>query len=291
MQPGSASPRPQGQGLAAASRRKRAGSVRREPPRQIATSPASRAVPSASRASRRNSGSSSRKRTPWWAIVASPGRVGVPPPSRPAALIVWWGARKGRAVQPAPRRPVALAMRAISSASARSGGGRIEGRRTAARDLPEPGGPTIKQAVAAGGGDLEGEAQRRLAAQLGEVGGVGALGVEAERRRGGRPLAGGEVGQLAEVVERDDLDPGREGCLGGVGGGQDDRLRPALAVRPRRSAGRRSGAGSSRRGRARRRRRGARRRASAAGRRRAAGRSRSAGRRRASRGAGWPAPG
>ena len=30
-----------------------------------------------------------------WASVTSPGRIGWPPPSRPAALALWWGARKG----------------------------------------------------------------------------------------------------------------------------------------------------------------------------------------------------
>src|SRR4051812_26620789 len=42
------------------------------------------------------SGSSSRKSTPLWARVISPGWGMRPPPTRPACEIVWCGARKGR---------------------------------------------------------------------------------------------------------------------------------------------------------------------------------------------------
>src|SRR5579875_4223409 len=44
---------------------------------------------STSRASRANSGSSSRKRTPWCARLTSPGRGMVPPPTRAAVETVW----------------------------------------------------------------------------------------------------------------------------------------------------------------------------------------------------------
>jgi len=122
----------------------RQGSLRLPPTLAIATSPVSSGARNASSTSRRNSQSSSRKSSPRWARVISPGRGGVPPPIRPAALIVWWGARNGRpAGRPAPSRPVALAIRATSSASASPSGGRIEGSRLAASDFPAPGGPTI----------------------------------------------------------------------------------------------------------------------------------------------------
>ena len=50
----------------------------------------------ASRAEGAKAQTSSRKSTPWWARLTSPGRGRRPPPTRPAAEIVWWGARKGR---------------------------------------------------------------------------------------------------------------------------------------------------------------------------------------------------
>ncbi len=74
------------------------------------------------------------------------GARGLPPPTSPAGLTVWWGARNGRPPAPSPpRRPQALAIRATSSASSAARGGRIEGRRLAASDLPAPGGPTISK--------------------------------------------------------------------------------------------------------------------------------------------------
>ena len=42
-----------------------------------------------------------------------------------------------------------------SSSSAGVSGGRMPASRAASIDLPAPGGPTIKQVMAAGGGDLE----------------------------------------------------------------------------------------------------------------------------------------
>src|SRR3989304_2631358 len=50
-----------------------------------------------------NSGSSSRKRTPRWLSVISPGRGTRPPPTSPACDIVWWGDRNGR--RPGAGRP------------------------------------------------------------------------------------------------------------------------------------------------------------------------------------------
>ena len=83
-------------------------------------------------------------------------------------------------------RPQALAIRSTSIASARPSGGRIEGRRRAASDLPAPGRADDQQAVAARGRDLERAAQVRLAAQVGEVRAPGAGAV-----RRSRPAAGG----------------------------------------------------------------------------------------------------
>ena len=70
-----------------------------------------------------NSGSSSRKRTPWWARETSPGRGLVPPPSRPASEMVWCGERNGRVARKPRRvssRPATEWILVTSMASSRS---------------------------------------------------------------------------------------------------------------------------------------------------------------------------
>ena len=63
--------------------------------RLMVTSPSSSGCRSTSSVRRLNSGSSSRNNTPLWARLISPG-IGIErPPTRPASLMVWWGARKG----------------------------------------------------------------------------------------------------------------------------------------------------------------------------------------------------
>ena len=46
---------------------------------------------------RGNSGSSSRKRTPRWARLTSPGLARTPPPASAAWEAPWWGSREGGA--------------------------------------------------------------------------------------------------------------------------------------------------------------------------------------------------
>ena len=64
--------------------------------------PAAGAAPPAS--SGANSESSSRNSTPWWASTASPTQPRRAPPTRPAGVIEWCGARNGRAPQRARSR-------------------------------------------------------------------------------------------------------------------------------------------------------------------------------------------
>jgi hypothetical protein len=56
--------------------------------RAIVTRPRSKGSRNTSRQRRLNSGNSSRNRTPWWAMLISPGRGTVPPPTMPASLMV-----------------------------------------------------------------------------------------------------------------------------------------------------------------------------------------------------------
>ena len=73
--------RPQRHGFIAATNWNRAGKIAVRAARAIATRPSSSGWRSASRTSRPNSGSSSRKRTPWSARVTSPGASPGPPPT------------------------------------------------------------------------------------------------------------------------------------------------------------------------------------------------------------------
>jgi hypothetical protein len=88
----------------------------------VVTTPSSSGYRNTSRTWRRNSGSSSRKSTPWWASDTSPGIGTWPPPISPASEMVWWGARHGRIMTHAVCAAVKAAtrwMRVVSIASAR----------------------------------------------------------------------------------------------------------------------------------------------------------------------------
>ena len=82
-----------------------------------------------------------------WAREISPGRGLAPPPDMPTAEMLWWGERKGRRVmrgRSGSVRPSTEWIWVTSRASSLVMSGRMEGRRLASMDLPEPGGPTIK---------------------------------------------------------------------------------------------------------------------------------------------------
>ena len=136
------SPMPQPQGFEAATSVTRVGKTITRWARTIVTRPSSSGWRSASSAGRMNSESSSRKSTPLWASVASPGVGGDPPPTRPEAETVWCGARNGRRVTSPPSCwPAIDASRVTSIASAGVIGGRIDGSRRASIVFPVPGGP------------------------------------------------------------------------------------------------------------------------------------------------------
>ena len=88
---------PQGHGLVAASSMKRAGWTAEWRARTIATRPSSSGWRSASSVARANSESSSRNSTPLCARTISPTRPRWAPPTSPAVVIEWCGARNGRA--------------------------------------------------------------------------------------------------------------------------------------------------------------------------------------------------
>src|ERR1035441_3666945 len=116
--------------------------------RAMLSDPSSSGWRSISRTSRGNSGNSSRKRMPFCARLASPGRgMPAPPPIRPASEMVWWGERKGRSWRspaPGPRVPAMLWTLVVSMASSKVSGGRMPARRLASMVLPEPGGPIMR---------------------------------------------------------------------------------------------------------------------------------------------------
>ena len=108
--------------------------------------PSSSGSRSASSTEGGNSPSSSRKRTPPWARLISPGRSEAePPPTRATTELVWCGARNGGVVTSPPRgiaTPAAEWIIVAASASARSSAGKTPVKRCASIVLPEPGAPT-----------------------------------------------------------------------------------------------------------------------------------------------------
>src|SRR3989344_9546670 len=87
---------PQGQGLAAPININRLGKVKVFLAREMVIFPSSIGWRKDSKTSRWNSGNSSKNKTPRCARVISPGRKGVPPPSKEASEAMGWGEGKGR---------------------------------------------------------------------------------------------------------------------------------------------------------------------------------------------------
>ena len=103
--------KPHGHGFIAAPIMKRAGHTTVPLARLTEMDPSSIGSRKASKTLRLNSGSSSKKRTPLCARLASPGARRDPPPTKETIDAEWWGVRKGREVTGlnSPESPARLA--------------------------------------------------------------------------------------------------------------------------------------------------------------------------------------
>jgi hypothetical protein len=96
------------------------------------------------------SGRSANHRMSWCASDTSPGLGTWPPPIKPTAAMVWWGARHDRVVTTAVRplvRPATRWRRVVARAAARRSAGRRVARRRASLDCPAPSGPRSQRVV------------------------------------------------------------------------------------------------------------------------------------------------
>ena len=172
----------------------RAGKVSDESAREIVTSPSSSGWRRPSRAETRNSGNSSRNRTPRCARLTSPGRGVAPPPTRPTAEMVWCGARNGRrttSATPGGSTPATLCTRVTSIDSSTDSGGMIEGTRRASMVLPAPGGPTMSRLCAPATATSRTRLTRPWPSTSERSVSVARRGPAARRRRGRQAAAAG----------------------------------------------------------------------------------------------------
>ena len=138
------SPRyPHGQGFCAATSMHLAGKVVLPFAREMETTLSSIGCLRLSNTERGNSGNSSKKRTPRWASVISPGLGLEPPPISPTSEVVWCGERNGRlCITPSlPRFPAMEYILVTSSISSNVSRGSIEASVRAIMVFPAPGGP------------------------------------------------------------------------------------------------------------------------------------------------------
>ena len=171
--------------------------------REIVTVPSSSGWRSTSSVRRLNSGSSSRNSTPLCARLISPGVGVLPPPTRPASLIVWCGERNGR-VASSGWPGLQQAHRAVDARGLdRFAGDQLgQDRRHALGEhrLAGAGRAEHQEIVRAGGGDGDGPLGHLLPADVGEVDVVapstGRTIRRARRRRLDVDLAGEEADRL-----------------------------------------------------------------------------------------------
>src|SRR3989344_9193894 len=137
---------PQGQAFIAATKVKLAGKITELDALETEIVPSSSGCLKLSRTFLRNSGSSSRNKTPRWAKLISPGFGQVPPPTIAGAEVVWWGLLNGRLNERGEFfiSPTELYILATSIASSKDILGNSSANALANNVLPEPGGPDIR---------------------------------------------------------------------------------------------------------------------------------------------------
>ena len=167
------SPRkPQGQGFMAATSMKVGRIGHGGLAREMVTWPSSMGCRRTSRTFFLNSGSSSRKRTPLWARLTSPGLGFCPPPIRPASEMVWCGDRKGRLRdEPVPWRHESHDAVDLGGFEGLLKGqrGQNGGKSPCQHGLPRSGRPDHDHVVAAGGCDFKCPLGVFLAAHIAEI--------------------------------------------------------------------------------------------------------------------------
>ena len=163
----------------------------------------------------------------------------LPPPIRPASLMVWCGARNGRvATSERPSmRPTTLCTRVASSASSSVSGGRIVGRRLASIVFPAPGGPTMITLWPPAAATSSARLTCVLALHVAEVDVVVRLGAKdglADRPAAGAmlPLAAQELERLGQRRDRNDVDALDHRRLARIVGRQQEAAQPAARAPP-----------------------------------------------------------
>ena len=163
------------------------------------------------------------------------GRRAAPPPTSPAAEIVWCGARNGRRRR-ARRRDAGRPRCGCASPRAprrASSGGRIDGSRRASIVLPEPGGPTSSRLCAAGGGDrqrLDGAAWPRTSARSRSARRAARARSSQDRAAAGARRRAGRGDLARGCATPTHLEPVDERGLGARSRGTDEPVEPARAA-------------------------------------------------------------
>ncbi len=191
---------------------KRAGKTTRPAARATETKPSSSGCRSASSDGRANSASSSRRRTPRWARLASPGRSPGPPPTIAAVEALWCGARNGGSAISGcsgGSSPATEWIRVTSSAASGSSGGRIPGRRRPSIVFPVPGGPPKRRLCPPAAASSRARRARSCPRTSARSAGGGRSWNRGARRRIRRQLAAQVCDRVREMPDRHRLDAGQ----------------------------------------------------------------------------------
>ena len=219
-------PSPHGHGFIAATSRTLAGNATVALARLTRTTPSSSGWRRPSSTGAMNSASSSRKSTPLFARLSSPGRIDAPPPPTSETIDeLWWGARNGGwRDQPAPRQAHARSGVHDRDVERLRRGERRQQPREARREhrLARARRAHHQEVMATRGRDLDGEPAELVPPDVREIrAGQGGLGVGSRHDRP-RRLAAQHVHELGEGR----CDPDR--CRGGRA-----RPRPRSRAAPR----------------------------------------------------------